>query len=305
MNAPPLPATPAPPLVLDATLPDGVTVDAALSWAKRALRAAAVPSPALDALLLLAATLHASKASLLAHPERALTGAEAGQYAAWVARRAQRVPLAYLLGTREFYGRDFLVTPDVLVPRPETELLIEIALDHLRGQAAPGWAADLGTGSGALAVTLAAERPGLRLVATDRSPAALAVAATNAARHAVADRVSLLAADLLGGVVGPLGLVVANLPYIPTAAIDALMPEVARHEPRLALDGGPDGLALNRRLLAEAATRLAPGGLLLLEIGNDQGAALRAEAARRLPGADVAVVTDLAGHDRVLRVRTS
>jgi release factor glutamine methyltransferase len=111
--------------------------------------------------------------------------------------------------------------------------------------------------------------------------------------------------DLLAGVVGPLSLVVANLPYIPGDAIDGLMPEVARYEPRLALDGGPDGLALNRRLLAQAPTRLAPGGLLLLEMGSDQGTALRAEAARLLRDVDIAVVKDLAGHDRVLRARTA
>ncbi|HZR98062.1 MAG TPA: peptide chain release factor N(5)-glutamine methyltransferase [Chloroflexota bacterium] len=282
-----------------------MTTGAALASATRALRAAGVPLPELDALLLAAHALGLGKASLLAHPERALTAAEAARLDALVTRRADRVPLAYLLGEREFYGRDFRVTPDVLVPRPETELLVEVAMEWLRERPATGWAADVGTGSGTLAVTLAAERPGLRVVATDRSPAALAVAAVNAARHAVAARTHLVCTDLLGGVAGPLGLVVANLPYIPSDAIAGLMLEVARHEPRLALDGGPDGLAPIRRLLAQAPARLAPGGLLLLEIGGDQGPAVRAEAARLLPGADIAVLKDLAGHDRVLRARMS
>jgi release factor glutamine methyltransferase len=281
----------------------GATVGAALSWATAVLHESRVPSPKLDSLLLLAAASGTSKASLLAHPERPLTAVEAVRLAEGVARRADRVPLAYLLGVREFYGRAFVVTPDVLVPRPETELLIELALEHLRQQPSDDWAADVGTGSGALAVTFAAERLGLRVVATDCSPAALAIAATNAARHHVAGQVRMVCTDLLGGVIGPLGLVVANLPYVPSREIDTLMPEVARYEPRLALAGGPDGLVLNRRLLAQAATRLAPGGLLVLEMGHDQGAPLRAEALRRLPGADVSIVKDLAGLDRVVRVR--
>jgi release factor glutamine methyltransferase len=278
-------------------------VRAALAWASTRLRVAGAASPELDALLLLTAALSMTKAAILVHPERQLGDEERGRFAALVGRRAERVPLAYVLGEREFYGREVAVSPDVLVPRPETELLVELALEFLRERPLAGWVADVGTGSGALAVTLAAERPGPRVVATDCSPAALAVAGANAARHGVAGRVHFVCADVLAGVVGPLDVIVANLPYIPSGAIDGLMPEVAQYEPRLALDGGPDGLALNRRLLEQARTRLAPGGLLLLEMGYDQGAALRAEAARLLPGADAAIVKDLAGHDRVVRAR--
>ena len=283
-----------------------MTAGAVLTVATTVLRHAGVPSPDLDALLLLAEATGASKATVLAHPERPLDEVPATRYADLVRRRAERVPLAYLLGRREFYGRELVVSPSVLVPRPETELLVDLALEYLRGrEPTETWAADVGTGSGVLAVTLAAERPGLRLLATDCSQAALAVAQANAVRHGVADRVSLVCADLLAGSGGRFALIVANLPYIPTAAVDCLMPEVARHEPRLALDGGPDGLDLNRRLLAQARSRLAPNGLLLLEMGHDQGVALRAEAARLLPTADVAVVRDLAGCDRVLRVRNA
>lgn len=279
------------------------TVGDALAEGTRRLVAAGVESARLDALLLLSEVTGLAKAALLARPERPLRAATAARYAALVARRAAREPLAYLLGRREFYGRAFLVTPAVLIPRPETELLVELALAYLRAAGRPaGWAADVGTGSGAIAVTLAAECPGLRVLATDRSPAALAVARANAAHHGVTDRVALVATDLLLGVRGPFALVAANLPYVPSAVIDTLMPEVARYEPRAALDGGPDGLELNRRLLAQAAARLARPGLLLLELDEGQGELLRAEARRWLPDADVAVVRDLAGHERVLRV---
>ena len=278
-------------------------VGKALALATDSLCAAGVTSARLDALVLLGEALWASKIEILAHPERPLVAVEALLYADLVARRASREPLAYVLGRREFYGREFRVTPTVLVPRPETELLVELALDHLRRRRwRRVWASDVGTGSGVLAVTLAAEWPGLRMLATDHTFAALEAAQVNAAKHDVAGCVSTVLCHLLTGVAGPFHLIVANLPYIPSAAIDELMPEVARYEPRLALDGGPDGLVLNRRLLMQAPGRLAQDAVLLLEIGSDQGAALREEAARRFPDADLAIVKDLSGCDRVLRV---
>jgi release factor glutamine methyltransferase len=279
------------------------TIGAALADATAVLRAADVPGARLDALLLLGAVADATRAELLAHPERALDPTQRAAFDALVARRVAREPLAYILGQREFYGRDFLVSPAVLVPRPETELLVELSLAYLRTREQPCGVVDVGTGSGAVAVTLAAECPALRILALDRSAAALAVARANALRWQVALRVRLLQGDLLGAVRGPLALIVANLPYIPSAAMGALMPEVARHEPRLALDGGVDGLAPNRRLLAEAATQLVDGGLLLLEMGADQAAPLVAAAHGVFGGADIAVERDLAGCDRVLRVR--
>jgi release factor glutamine methyltransferase len=284
------------------------TVGSALADATATLRAAGVPGPRLDALLLLGHVLGASKPDLLAHPERPLDAFQDDALSALVGRRAAREPLAHILGAREFYGRDFRVTPAVLVPRPETELLVEQSLEWLRAspratddRAAP-LGVDVGAGSGAIAVSLAAEQPGLRILAVDRSSAALAVARENAARHGVAERVALLQGDLLAAVRGSLPLIVANLPYVPTGAIDGLMPEVARHEPRQALDGGLDGLELNRRLLAEAEARLAAPGLLLLEMGEEQAQALREQVRRIFPTAEVAVLKDLAGHDRVLRV---
>lgn len=279
------------------------TIGAALADATAVLRVADVPGARLDALLLLGEVAGATRAELLAHPERALDPAQRAAFDALVARRAAREPLAYIVGHREFYGRDFVVSPAVLVPRPETELLVELSLAYLRTRERTGGVVDVGTGSGALAVTLAAECPALRVLALDRSVAALAVARANGRRWQVAPRLGLLQSDLLGAVRDPLVLIVANLPYIPSAAVDALMPEVARYEPRLALDGGADGLAPNRRLLAEAATRLTAGGLLLLELGADQAAPLVAAAHCVFAGADVAVERDLAGCDRVLRVR--
>jgi release factor glutamine methyltransferase len=286
-----------------AGLAPGVRVEAALARAQAVLRAAGVDQPRLVALVSLAATLGVDKAAVLAHPERPLTRAEARRYAAALERLCAREPLAYILGEREFYGRAFWVTPAVLVPRPETELLVDLALEYLRGpRPVAGWVTDVGTGSGALAVTLAAEGAAHAVLATDRSPAALAVARANAQRHGVARRVAWLCADLLVGVRGPLAVVVANLPYLPSALIDQLQPEVAAYEPRLALDGGPDGLTLVRRLVAQLPGRLAPGGLAVLELGADQTEAARAAAATALPGADLAVVPDQAGTPRALRI---
>jgi release factor glutamine methyltransferase len=282
---------------------DARTVGAALERATQVLQAAGIDSARLDALLLLAAVLSTTKTELLAHPERPLEAAQAAVYLELVARRAAREPLAYILGRREFYGREFVITPQVLVPRPETELLVDLALEHLRRhRLTDGCAADVGAGSGVLAVTLAVEWPALRVVATDLAPALLALVRANAARFGVAHRIWLVCCDLLAGVRGPLDLVVANLPYIPTGRIATLMPEVAWYEPRRALDGGPDGTVPNRRLLAQLPERLAPGGLALLECDEEQAATLQAVASRYLPDAAVTVVKDLTGSDRALRI---
>ncbi|MBX5490676.1 MAG: peptide chain release factor N(5)-glutamine methyltransferase [Chloroflexi bacterium] len=284
-------------------LQPGTRLETALASAQEMLRRAGVDQPRLVALASLAAALGVEKATVLAHPERLLTAEEAARFAAALTRLRAREPLAYVLGEREFYGRPFFVTPAVLVPRPETELLVELALDYLRGRMlADDWLADVGTGSGAIAVTLAVERPDLRLLALDLSWAALVVARANARRHGVEDRTALVCADLLGGVRGPLAVVLANLPYIPSALIDGLQPEVAAYEPRLALDGGPDGLALIRRLLGQLPSRLAAGGLAVVEFGAEQADAVRALAAAAVPGADLAIVRDLAGLPRALRI---
>jgi release factor glutamine methyltransferase len=214
----------------------------------------------------------------------------------WVARREAREPLAYITGSREFYGRRFAVGIGVLIPRPETELLVDLALEELR-RAPDLVVVDVGTGSGAVAVSVAAEAPTAQVVGTDVSPEALRFAALNAA--AFAPRVGLIRATL-AEVLRRADVVLANLPYIPTGEIDALEPEVSRWEPRIALDGGEDGLALIRALVADCAVRLRPR-LLALEVGFGQAGAVAALG--RAAGAEVTTVRDLAGIERVVCLR--
>lgn len=257
---------------------------------------------ALDADLLLGAALGAERAWLLAHLDDAMPEAAGPQFAAWLDRAAAGEPIAYLLGTRGFYDREFTVTPAVLIPRPETELLVEEALAWAKDHPVR-WAADIGTGSGALAVTFAAHHPDARVMAVDASPEALAVAEGNAARHGVGERVTFAQGNLLQPLIDrgiQPELIMANLPYIPSGELPALA--VTRWEPRLALDGGPDGLELVRRLLHEAQQVCAPGALLLLEIGAGQGEAALATARELLDPAEAVVLPDYAGHDRIVRI---
>lgn len=219
-----------------------------------------------------------------------------------VARRCRREPVTRITGRREFWGLDLEVTPAVLVPRPESELLIETALARL-GDRIAAWAlADVGTGSGCLAIALARELPRARVTATDISPDALAIARRNASRHGMADRVTFHHTDLLDGLPGPFDLIVSNPPYVPDAVIDTLAPEVRDHEPAAALRGGPDGLDTVRRLVATAADRLRPEGWLIMEIGVGQSA----ETADTARGAGMRVVDvrpDLQGIPRAVVAR--
>lgn len=259
-------------------------------------------TPALDVDLLLCAALGVERAFLLAHLDDVLPNETAERFAGWLDRGASGEPIAYILGVRGFYDREFFVTPDVLIPRPETELLLEQALAWA-GTHPVSLAADIGTGSGALAVTFAAHFPAAQVVAVDISPAALAVARLNAERQGMADRLTFLQGDLLGPLIErgrPVDLVMANLPYIPTGDLPEL--EVTKHEPLLALDGGPDGLDLVRVLLAQAAELVRPGALLLLEIGAGQGEAALAAVHLVFPAASATILPDYAGHDRIVRV---
>ncbi|HEU4327586.1 MAG TPA: peptide chain release factor N(5)-glutamine methyltransferase [Roseiflexaceae bacterium] len=277
-----------------------MTVARALVWASSTL-AGSSPSARLDAELLLAHTLGWSRARVLAEGRIALDAAQQARFAALVERRAALEPVAYLIGQREFYGLVFEVTPAVLVPRPETELLVERALELARTLPPDALIADIGAGSGAIAVALAVHLPQARISAVDLSPEALAVAGRNAARHGVAGRVRLLQGDLLGPLDAPVDLLVSNPPYTVLAEIDE---GVRRHEPHLALDGGPDGLDLYRRLLAAAPPLLRPGGAALLEIGATQAEAVSALARLHFPHARVTVEQDLAGRDRVITIAT-
>jgi release factor glutamine methyltransferase len=257
-------------------------------------------SAGLDAQLLLSHVMGVERAYLFAHPEQIVQSEQRDQYAALVARAAAGEPLPYILGKRAFFDREFIVTSAVLIPRPETELLLENALAFVDRDRRIT-AVDVGTGSGALAVTLAAHRPLAEVYAIDISPEALAIAQSNAESNKVS--VNFLLGDLLQPVIErqmSAMLVMANLPYINTSDLPELA--VSRYEPRLALDGGADGLDLVRRLLSQAPSVCKPGGLILLEIGAGQGARTAEVARAVFPDAEIVVLPDFAGHDRIVRV---
>ena len=258
-------------------------------------------TPGLEAQVLLAHILSQSKAWILAHPEAELSPAEEATYFTHLERLVTGTPLAYLLGHWEFYGLDFKVTPGVLIPRPETELLVETALDWLRCQPARRLAAEAGIGSGCIGVSLAVHCRDLTLFGGDLSRPALDVARVNCARHQVENRVQLFQADLLSCLSGSFDLLVANLPYIPTQTLENLA--VTGREPIQALDGGPDGLAVIRRFLAETRQRLATGGLALAEIEAGQGPTAIEAAQEQFPDGAISVLKDLAGRDRLLRIK--
>jgi release factor glutamine methyltransferase len=260
-----------------------VTADEAVRQAVRGLReAGGSRSPRLDAELLLAAALGVTRTELLRRHEREITPEEVAAFEGLLARRLAREPVAYILGHRAFRTIDLEVTPDVLIPRPDTETLVEVALEELRALPLAGpdpedepLAVDIGTGSGCIALALAAEDPFVRVVATDVDPAALAVARGNAARLGLARRVEFVLSDLFADVgERPFDLVVSNPPYIPADEYVRLEPNVRDYEPRLALYGGVDGLDFYRRLIPGAALLLRPGGLLAVEVGAGQADAV-------------------------------
>lgn len=252
---------------------------------------AASALPRAEARLLLAYALGAPVEALIARPERAVDEQTAARFAALARRRRQGEPVAYLLGEKEFYGRRFAVSPAVLVPRPETELLVQLALQRLRQRSAPR-VLDLGTGSGCIAITLALECPGAAVVAVDRSADALAVARANAQRLGAA--VAFVPGDWYQPVGGRFDLVVANPPYV--AAADPHLAELQR-EPQHALVAGADGLADLRRIVAGAPARLNSGGALVVEHGYDQGASVR-ELFAQAGFSGIETCCDLAGIER-------
>lgn len=257
-------------------------------------------SARLDAQVLLRHVLQVDQAFLLTHPDQALTSKQQQQYIRYVQRRADGEPIAYILGTVGFYDREFFVTPDVLIPRPETEHLIELALAYIKTH--PDCTlADIGTGSGVIAVTLAARTPGLRGYAIDISPNALDVAKRNAGRYHL-QAITFMQGDLCQPLIDAgiqVDLLTANLPYIASEDLPRL--DVSKHEPHIALDGGADGLDLIRRLLAQVPQVCKPGACILLEIGSTQGPATL-ELAKALQPQQANLHADYAGHDRVLQL---
>jgi len=258
-------------------------------------------NPSLDAQVVLAHILGRDRAWALAHPEANLSAAQMQQWEQALARLESEEALPYVLGEWEFYGLKIALTPSVLIPRPETELLVETALIWLAANPKRRRAADVGTGSGCIAVALGVHLPDLELTASDTSSRALEVARSNFARYDLLDRVQLVLADLMEGLPGPFDLICANLPYIPSSRLDELT--VARREPRLALDGRADGLTLIRGLLRQAKDALSPGGLLLAEVDDSHEESAPALARTQIPGATIDLLHDLAGKPRLLRVQ--
>jgi release factor glutamine methyltransferase len=262
---------------LTASQPQEWTIETVLRWATDDFRARGLDSPRLDAELLLGRAISRTRIQLIADAKRVLDGSELARFRELVKRRRAREPTAYILGEREFYGRAFRVDRRVLIPRPDTETLVEVALDRTRSRSMSMRALDLCTGSGCVAISLARERRTSLFLAADVSGDALAVARDNALRLG-AYNVAFRQGDLFAAVDPSLrfDLVTANPPYIAVAEIDALQPEIREYEPRIALAGGPDGLEVVRLIVAEARAHLAVAGRLVLEVGFGEAAATAA-----------------------------
>ena len=258
-------------------------------------------NPTLEAQVLLAHILGRQRSWVLAHPEISLNAEQTVELESRLARLEAGEPLPYVLRRWEFFGLDFSVGPQVLIPRPETELLVEQALAWLRAHPGRRMALDVGTGSGCIALALALNIPDLHILASDISGGALELAKENLRRYAFPAWVEFIQADLIPAICEPVDLICANLPYIPASELDNL--QVSRWEPRLALDGGPDGLCLIRRFLGQAPSSLAPGGLLLMEIEASQGPTALELARQAFPRAEIVLLPDLAGRDRLVRIQ--
>lgn len=272
----------------------GATVQALLIAGRQRLDAAGIDGAERDARWLMGHALGCGAGRVLVHLHDAPTQAQATRFAQAISARALGQPVSQITGERQFYGRPFHVSADVLDPRPETETLI---VEALSGPFAD--VLDLGTGSGCILATLLSERPDARGTGTDISAEALAMAARNLTRHDLSARAHLVHSDWLDRVTGAFDLIVSNPPYITDAAFAALAPDVARHEPRIALTPGGDGLDAYRILARDAPAHLRPGGRLLFEIGHDQGPAVAA-ICQQARLCDIRVLPDLDGRDRVI-----
>ena len=274
----------------------------AVQQTHRTLEACHIPDARLEAEVMLMNVMRMQRADLFSQQETELGPQQEQALAQILERRLKREPLAYILQYKEFYGVNLLVNPDVLIPRPETECLVEHALFMaLMGMETPELViADIGTGTGAIAINLALHLPAARIYALDNYDPVLNVAAYNIRAHNVGDRITLGKGDLLEPLPEPVDLILANLPYLPTDRIPTLQPEV-RWEPAQALDGGPDGLDLIRRLLqqAQAPDKLKEHGIILLELDPEQAPAVAELAGQLFPEAETSVEQDLARRDRI------
>ena len=280
----------------------GAPVGAFLCQAGQVLRAAAIENPRLEARLLLAHAIGTTQEALLREPRAEVPEAAAARFRAALAARLDATPVAHILGQQGFWTLDLAVSPSTLIPRADSEALVEAALEAFPAPEAPLRVLDLGTGTGCLLLAVLAERPRAFGVGVDLVPAAAALAAANAARNGLQDRAAFLAGDWAGALSGRFDLVLSNPPYIESAAIPGLMPEVARHEPLSALDGGADGLDAYRRLVTLLPVLLAQGGAAVLELGFGQRQAV--EGLARAAGLTPAGCRqDLGGIERALVLR--
>ncbi len=277
-----------------------MTLKQALARAREILASAGIEETPLESELLLRHVLHLSRVQLYLHPERPLTPDEENAFWKLVERRRAGEPSAYITGHREFYGLDFYVDRRVLIPRPESELLVDGALKCAKTYTVP-LIADVGTGCGAIVVALAVNLPQAKIYAVDISAGALEVAAINCRKHGVTDRVRLLRGDMLTPLPEPVNVIVANLPYVEKA--DVPLMSTAGYEPALALDGGTSGLDKVFQLCRQVNGKLRPGGCLLLEVGQGQAQAVVQFLRALFPAAVIEVVPDLAGMDRVVSLK--
>jgi release factor glutamine methyltransferase len=280
-------------------------VGRALVSATERLRDAGISSASLDAQVILAHVIGVERSWLFAHHDYALSEEQTEQFVDCIARRAMHEPVAYLVGRKEFYGLDLVVDHRVLIPRPETELLVDAVIDHVAGreQDDPVRVADIGTGSAAIALAVAHNCPQTRVYAVDISVDALEVARANIARLDEHHQVQVLVGDLLNTLPEPVDVIVANLPYIKSFDYARLDPTVLRYEPQLALEAGPDGLDAIRRLLEQAPAHLREGGVIVLEIAHDQGRLVIDAVEALLPQAkQVELKLDYAGLERLVMI---
>jgi release factor glutamine methyltransferase len=279
-------------------------VGRAIIAARQRLEDASCDTPHLDAQLILANVLGVDRSWLFAHHEYELSEEQAEAFTTLITRRMRHEPVAYLVGHKEFYGLDFQVDRRVLIPRPETELLVDAVLDHIAmREDETVCVADVGTGSGAIAIAIAANSPNARIYAIDLSQEALAVARQNVERLDAAHQVMLLHGDLLAPLPDAVDMIVANLPYISSNTYQHLMADVRDYEPQLALEAGPEGLDAIVRLLKQAPQALKPHGLIFLEIGHDQGEAVVNAAKDLLPALrNIRLRQDYHGHDRLVLI---
>ncbi|HUF53529.1 MAG TPA: peptide chain release factor N(5)-glutamine methyltransferase [Dehalococcoidia bacterium] len=280
-----------------------MTISEALREGTRLLRGVRSEEPKLEAEMLLMHALKIDRVGLYQRLRQPLKPQQRRRYQRLLERRQAHEPTAYILGTKEFYGLEFEVSRAALIPRPETETLVELVVAYVRNRADERLViTDIGTGSGVIAVSLAFRLMNARITATDASKRALALAQRNAERHGAAERIEFGHGNLLTPLNHKPDVIAANLPYVTTAEWEALSPEITDHEPKGALHGGADGLRYIRRLLKRAPGELRPGGAIFLEIGGAQGAVARFLARRSFPESDIEIAPDLAGRDRVLCV---